>query len=129
MIPLQPVLLLLMLGIAVLYCRTLTSRGASGLVALILMGLGLVCIIYPGLTNRAARLFGVGRGADLLMYVSVLASGYAFLVLYVKARALEHKITELTREMAINSAAAPPANTHSALRASRARFGRKDANA
>jgi len=52
---------------------------------------------------------GVGRGADLMIYVWVLASLMLILVLHLKLVALGRRFTELARAIAIAGATPPPA--------------------
>jgi len=55
----------------------------------------------PALTQRGAELLGIGRGADLVAYLTTFAViGCYFLVLYSHRR-LRLQITELTRQLAL----------------------------
>ena len=51
-----------------------------------------------------AQLVGVGRGVDLLIYVSLIGIGFLMLLLVSKIRDLENKVTLLTREVALQRA-------------------------
>ena len=63
-----------------------------------------VAILVPDLTMSAANAVGIGRGADLLLYVALLAALVALLVIYLRFAALESQITELVRHVAISEA-------------------------
>lgn len=90
----------------------LPARGARRLALrrltlLLLIALAAIAVIFPGLSNEVAKLVGVGRGADLLLYgVVVSFIGYA-----VTTRAHHYRvdvqITELTRAQAIAVAERP----------------------
>ena len=60
-----------------------------------------VAVIFPDLTQDAANVVGVGRGADLVMYISIVAVMFVLLHYYTKFVELQRQVTELTRELAI----------------------------
>jgi hypothetical protein len=63
-------------------------------------------IIEPELWTRAARLVGVGRGTDLLLYVLVVASLLYLATRTARDRRTSRELTELARAIAL--AGAPP---------------------
>jgi hypothetical protein len=65
---------------------------------------GAVAIIWPHSTVVIARSFGIGRGADLLLYVSVLLMLVGFFYVYGRFRRLDRQITVLVRRLAIDNA-------------------------
>ena len=107
MIPIQAILLAMLLLIGGVYFTTLSSRLASRLAVLGLLGMGVLFVINPDLTTRIARSVGVGRGTDLLLYLFCLASITMFLKLYKKHRTLEEKLTQVARQVALLGARAP----------------------
>jgi small membrane protein len=79
--------------------------GWGGLVFWILFWLAAaVCVLVPDLTQRFARVLGVGRGADAVFYVSLVGLSYAFFRLYLRIRLLEQELTLLVRRLAIKEA-------------------------
>lgn len=84
------------------------SRSPAGLTARLVrvaVWLGAaVAIVVPGLVQAAAELLGIGRGADVVLYVSVLAFVWAAFYLYARCLRLEREITALTRHLAIRDA-------------------------
>ena len=58
-------------------------------------------IIFPDATSSLAHLLGIGRGADLIMYLSLLISFYLIFRLYVALTRLEQAITALVRAIAL----------------------------
>lgn len=60
-------------------------------------------IIWPQKTDMVARWAGVGRGADLLVYVSILFLFYAFFRLSVNDKKKQQEITDLTRALTLKN--------------------------
>jgi hypothetical protein len=58
-------------------------------------------IIFPDATSFLAHRLGVGRGVDLIVYLSLLVSFYLIFRLYVALARLEQAITALVRAMAL----------------------------
>lgn len=58
--------------------------------------------LMPQATDRIARMVGVGRGADLLVYLSVTFLLYAVLRLMVRQQKMSEDITELVRKIAVD---------------------------
>lgn len=66
-----------------------------------MLGLAGVAVVFPDLTQTAANLVGVGRGTDLVLYVSVVAIMFVLVHYYTKFVELQRKLTDMTREVAI----------------------------
>jgi hypothetical protein len=60
-----------------------------------------VFVMAPGITQWFAGILGVGRGADAVFYVSIVALSYAFFRIYLRSRQLEQQLTLLVRKLAI----------------------------
>jgi small membrane protein len=58
-------------------------------------------IIFPDATSFIAHFLGIGRGADLIMYLSLLISFYLIFRLYLALARLEQAITALVRAIAL----------------------------
>lgn len=58
-------------------------------------------IIVPEATSFVAHLLGIGRGADLIIYLSLLISFYLMFRLYMALARLEQAITALVRALAL----------------------------
>jgi small membrane protein len=67
----------------------------------LLIGAAAVAIIFPDVTQDAANLVGVGRGTDLVTYLSIVAVMFVLLHYYTKFVELQRQLTEVTRELAI----------------------------
>lgn len=62
-----------------------------------------VVAMAPGVTSYAAALVGVGRGADLVTYLSLLLVFYLVFKLFVRLEKLERLLTKLTRGLALKN--------------------------
>jgi len=56
---------------------------------------------WPKVSDFFAQKIGIGRGADALVYFSIVGLFYGMFRLYVKMEFIEHEITELVRTMAL----------------------------
>lgn len=99
----QLVAIPLMVVMLLVSARNLFQR-ARFLVSLAWMVLwiaGLLAVIYPDETTEIAKLVGIRRGADLLIYSAVLAFIVGFYVVSLRLRQMSREITLLTREVAL----------------------------
>jgi len=58
--------------------------------------------LLPQTTDTVARLVGVGRGADAVIYLSLIALFYLVFRTYVKIEKTEHEITKLVRKLSLD---------------------------
>jgi hypothetical protein len=75
-----------------------------------------VAILRPELTTAIARRLGIGRGADLVLYLAILGGAAGFFLVYLRLVRIESEITRLVRHLALAQAAAPPAREHDGRR-------------
>ncbi len=62
---------------------------------------GLIFVVFfPGITSYFAQLLGIGRGVDVILYVSISLLFYLIFRLYVKLEETEREITKLVRNLA-----------------------------
>ena len=104
MIPIQPILVGLLLVAAILCVWSLRFRLIMRVVSLILAAIGITFVLRPDFSNSLAKILGVGRGADLLLYLFSVSCIYALMVLYVRQRELRRQVTQLARSFALNNA-------------------------
>jgi hypothetical protein len=64
-------------------------------------------ILFPDLTTMVANMVGVGRGADLILYLLVVGSVFAVVLLTSRLMSIENTLTELVRQIAIMNADRP----------------------
>lgn len=61
-------------------------------------------IIAPDMITNMAMLVGVGRGADLVLYIVALSFAATTFYFYARYLTLQNQITELVRHLAISEA-------------------------
>ena len=76
------------------------------LVAIVLFGIA-IFIAAPDLSTRVATSVGIGRGVDLLFYLSHLGVAFLVALLYVRIQELSARVTQLARSVALLTARAP----------------------
>jgi hypothetical protein len=64
-------------------------------------------ILFPSVWNQMARIVGVGRGTDMVLYSLVVAFLSFTLTTYVRFRDLEARYTRLARRLALDEAGPP----------------------
>lgn len=64
-------------------------------------------VFFPQIWTYVARLVGVGRGTDLLLYITVLAFLGFIATTYRRFRRSENDVTDLARKVALLSADRP----------------------
>lgn len=94
-----------------------TARDKNVALRRLLLGvfviLAVVSILFPQITTSVARLVGVGRGTDLLLYLVIIAFLSYSVVSFRKMTAMENRITDLARQVALHTSA--PHETHSSV--------------
>jgi len=80
-----------------------------------LLAAGAVAVVFPDTTNEVAQIVGVGRGADLVTYISLVAVLFVLVHYYGKFVELQRNMTQLARELAILRAEQPHDAGQSAL--------------
>jgi hypothetical protein len=85
---------------------------SSRLLSLIVAALAPIATFLVWMPTKAtiiANALGVGRGADLLLYLWFLLSALLILLLHLKLKSFHQELTELARHIAIASAQPPKA--------------------
>lgn len=108
MIPVQPILLGILASLVLLYFSRLRSKAADGLIILLCFGCASLLVMHPDIATRIAHLVGVGRGADLIVYLSLPGLLMMILVLFSRTRELNAKLTTAVREYALRDVHVPP---------------------
>lgn len=60
--------------------------------------------LYPAISTDIARTLGIGRGADAVVYTSIVLLFYLVFRLYVYIQDLHYEITELVKQLALKDA-------------------------
>ena len=101
------IVLLIVVAVGLVYVSRL--QGARDLalrriLALLFAVLAAVAIIYPPVISAVAAFLGVGRGTDLLLYMLVIVVLATWLVQWRYNIAVQARLTELTRALALSEA-------------------------
>ncbi|MGH7572005.1 MAG: DUF2304 domain-containing protein [Gemmatimonadota bacterium] len=108
MSPIQ-IVLTAFFGFLILRVLAITRRGRirwpGALLWVAVWTLGLLAVWFPAATTRMARLIGVGRGADAILYLSIALLSYLVFRLYVLLDRQEQAITRLVSQLALRDGA------------------------
>ena len=107
--PVQPLLILGTAALLILYLAFLRSKLLDRLVGLLLLSVAWFSILLPEYTTVVANLLGVGRGADLILYVFGIFTLFALIILYTHVRTLSLQMTAVIRQLAIRDVIVAPA--------------------
>jgi hypothetical protein len=67
-----------------------------------------VVVLFPDSTMVVARSFGIGRGADLVLYVSIIVLFYLIFRMQVHLEEVNREITQIVRAIALREPADGP---------------------
>ena len=68
------------------------------------IALNVYAVLFPAHVTWAANLVGIGRGADLVLYLLIVAFVFGMLNTYLRFRGTSQQITELARAVALREA-------------------------
>jgi len=89
---------------------------------ILIWGAALIGTLLPATTTRLASFFGVGRGVDVIVYISLALLFYLVFRVYVMIEDLRHQISFLIRQLALQNS---PQKTPRPLSSSRRRGSKK----
>lgn len=95
-----PIVIILFVRSLIILAQGRQPRGMALLGVLVWLAAG-IAIIWPNLTIQLARLLGIGRGADLILYLLAITYIVSMFYIYNRFRKLETNITEIVRQLAI----------------------------
>ena len=87
--------------------QILTANRHYRLVLLMVGAAAIILVISPSVATQIAQWLTVGRGADLVIYISIVLLGVLWVRLFLRGRAEKRQITILTRTIAISGARFP----------------------
>lgn len=108
----QVILLAMILSLSVITIARFRVRFFATLIVCVIGALGIVFVLQPELSSVVARMLGVGRGADLVMYFGLLGLSFTIVMLYSKLRNLESRMTDIIRAVSIAQAEFPNSTSH-----------------
>ena len=103
-LPIQIMLLVFVLfaaSRAILQFRGGTIRFGALTFWLLIWTVAIVAIFYPEETTRLAKILGIGRGVDVVVYASIAILFYLVFRLHVYLENIRTEISRLIREVAI----------------------------
>ncbi len=118
----KTVLMLGIAGAALVMLRGYSGARHQAIRRLLLLAFTLAAaasLLVPQLWTEAAGLLGVGRGTDLLLYLTILAFLGFIATSYLRFRDMQRQITALTRRLALDEALPPRAPQRPVTRAPR----------
>jgi small membrane protein len=104
---------LLLIAVVILTAvRLLRGRGARTqavrrLGLMLFAALAVWSILFPSVWNRIAKVVGVGRGTDMVLYALVVAFLSFTLTTYLRFRDFEARYTKLARRLALDESGPP----------------------
>jgi hypothetical protein len=104
MIPAQPIIVALLAALVILYFARLRTRTSDGVVIALCFGIAALLVARPTVATQLAHLVGIGRGVDLIIYLAIPGLALLILVLFVRTRDLNLKLTAMVRETALANA-------------------------
>lgn len=115
--------ILLILGTVAIAWRLLIGYGQKAqalrrLGLLAFAGFAILSVLFPTVWTQLANFFGIGRGADLILYGLVVAFFSFVVTTFKRFRDMEIRYTRLARRIAIDET--PPPWRHPALTGARA---------
>ena len=97
-------LVLLIMGLVVLGHRQRRISTISFFFWTVLWTAAATVIIYPKSTMIVAHFLGIGRGTDLVLYLSVILILYLLIKVYVRLEQVDREITQIVRAIALREA-------------------------
>jgi hypothetical protein len=107
MTPIQILLILAAAIVLLVYFNRLRSRLLDRVLFFVLAVVAVIMVLRPDWANDVANFFGVGRGADLLVYLGISGLAFLWLGLYTRQREMDARLTELARRLAVMGAEKP----------------------
>ncbi len=103
----QILLILVAVAFLVVYLGYFRSVLRDRLIAFGIFASAVFAVLFPDVTTTVANAVGVGRGTDLILYLLVVGSVFAVVMLATRLISIEHTLTELVRQLAISNAERP----------------------
>jgi hypothetical protein len=99
----QIVLVTAFVFVALYYFTKLRNRIIDVILLFALVAVAVLFVLFPEITGTIAKKLGVGRGADLVFYTSIVTFWFVVLKLYTKIRKLEQLTTDLIRKQSLEN--------------------------
>ena len=93
--------LVLLSVVTIIFQRTNVIGKGGGLFWVMIFSAAAIAIAAPSTTIQVARFLGIGRGADLVLYLAILSGMAAFFLTHARMRRMEADLTMLVRQIAL----------------------------
>jgi len=103
----QVFLTALLVAVGAMTALQRTTSRLLRVTVLAVIAFGVYLVWAPEAANRLAWLVGVGRGADLILYLWVVVTLALIVFLYLKILALSRRFTLLSRSVALSQPRLP----------------------
>ncbi len=105
--PIQFILVPLLLFAFINFWLRLREQPLMRIVVALVLILGIGFVLFPDASTLLANALGVGRGADMVIYLTLTGLTIGLILLYLRILRLERQLTELVRHQAIAHAQKP----------------------
>ena len=103
----QILLIIVAAATLIIYLGYFRSVLRDRLIAFGLFASVATAVLFPEYTTTIANAVGVGRGTDLILYLLVVGSVFAVVMMTSRLMSIENTLTELVRQLAIMNADRP----------------------
>jgi hypothetical protein len=97
-------LAVLVMGLVILRYRQRRIGTLAFLLWLFLWAVAAVVILFPNSTVGVAHFLGIGRGADLVLYLGAILILYLIFRLFVRLEQMDRNMTKIVRSLALREA-------------------------
>jgi len=104
LIQLVLIVVVILTAVRLLRHRGARTQAVRRLGLMLFAALAVWSILFPSVWNQIARLVGVGRGTDMVLYALVVAFLSFTLTTYLRFRDFETRYTKLARKLALAEA-------------------------
>jgi hypothetical protein len=87
-----------------LYFAYFRSLLRDRIAAVVLCSSAIFFVLFPDMSTPIANTLGVGRGADLVIYLAITSGAFVFILTWSKLLSLQKMQTDIVRELAIRDA-------------------------
>ena len=105
--PIQILLTVVLLGIALASLQSFRNRLLYRLAFLAILLVGITFTLVPDIPVRLARLLNVGRGVDVVFYLLFVGILFLFIIFYRRLLSHDETLTFIIRQNAIRHAERP----------------------
>jgi hypothetical protein len=95
------VLLVLFILAFIIYVVRLRNVLTDRIIFLVSALIGIAFVIRPNLATYLANLIGIGRGADLLLYLMIIFSLFFSVTVLAEIKKVDAKLTDVVRKVAL----------------------------